>query len=101
MTGKLHILEPWNVLPDAEFLSLDLTTGNLRIRVAGEERIYLGTAFRLNEVRLPVQHIAVLGMPGGVISIATASPDFGPIPQAAEPTQLDPKPPQSAARPEK
>lgn len=82
--ANLRILEPWSVVPDAEFLSLDVSTGNLRVRVAGVEETYLGTAFRLNEVRLPLQHIAVLSMPGGVLSIATASPDLRPIPKATE-----------------
>lgn len=82
--SALHLLEPWMVIPDAELLSLDVGTGNLRIRVAGTEHVYLATSFRLNEVRLPWQHVSLAGMPGGVISIARASPDFGPIPEPAD-----------------
>lgn len=83
MTGRmseLHILEPWSVLLSAELLSLDVTKGHLRVRVAGSERVYIGTGFRVNEVRLPLHHVMALGMPGGVISIAKALPDVPEVP---------------------
>lgn len=70
MSSELHILEPWNVLRSDELLSLDVTTGNLRVRVAGTERTYLATAFRFIDVRLPVDTVSVLGMPGGVVTKA-------------------------------
>lgn len=80
MSDKLHILEPWSVLLSAEFLSFDVTTGNLRVRVAGGERTYLGTSFRFIDVKLPLRHIMALGMPGGAIRIAKALPDWPDVP---------------------
>lgn len=72
MSRELHILEPWSVLRSAELLSLDVTTGNLRVRVAGGERTYIGTSFRFIDVRLPLNHIMAMGMPGGAIDRESA-----------------------------
>lgn len=80
MSDNLHILEPWSVLLSAEFLSLDVTTGNLRVRVAGGERTYLETSFRFIDVELPLRHIMAMGMPGGHICVAKALPDWPDIP---------------------
>lgn len=94
MTGNLHVLEPYSVILCAEFLSLDMATGNLRIRLAGEERTYLGTAFRITTLRLPLHHVMVMGMPGGVVSIAKtlADVELGPITPSDE-EELEPAAP--------
>ena len=70
MSLRFCLLEPWTAVRNAEFLSLDATTGNLRVRVAGMEQTYLATSFRFNGVQLPLDAVSLLGLPGGVISIA-------------------------------